>query len=99
MARGNPRHASDVGAGRMPNLEDFNGDFAAFNQAVIDEFRNDGGTITSKGPWPLRNKATGQVFGRSVTQRGSHYMEKAEDEGRPMVEAAIKVAVEEFLTL
>jgi deazaflavin-dependent oxidoreductase (nitroreductase family) len=30
----------------MPNLGDFNGDFAAFNQAVIDEFRNDGGKVT-----------------------------------------------------
>ena len=30
----------------MPNLEDFKGDFAAFNQAVIDEFRNDGGKVT-----------------------------------------------------
>ena len=49
MARGNPRHASDVGAGRMPNLEDFNGDFAAFNQALVDEFRNDGGKVT--GPF------------------------------------------------
>jgi len=30
----------------MPNLEDFKGDFAAFNQAVVDEFRNDGGKVT-----------------------------------------------------
>ncbi|MDQ1447253.1 MAG: hypothetical protein QOC79_224 [Actinomycetota bacterium] len=30
----------------MPNLEDFNNDFAAFNQALIDEFRNDGGKVT-----------------------------------------------------
>ena len=30
----------------MPNLEDFNNDFKAFNAAVIDEFRNNGGKVT-----------------------------------------------------
>jgi deazaflavin-dependent oxidoreductase (nitroreductase family) len=30
----------------MPNLEDFNGDFAAFNNALIDEFRANGGKVT-----------------------------------------------------
>ena len=30
----------------MPNLEDFNNDFNAFNNALIDEFRNDGGKVT-----------------------------------------------------
>jgi deazaflavin-dependent oxidoreductase (nitroreductase family) len=30
----------------MPNFEDFKDDFAAFNQAVIDEFRDDGGQVT-----------------------------------------------------
>src|SRR5476649_1577359 len=30
----------------MPNLEDFNNDFKAFNAAVIDEFRNNGGQVT-----------------------------------------------------
>jgi deazaflavin-dependent oxidoreductase (nitroreductase family) len=30
----------------MPNLEDFNNDFNAFNAAVIDEFRNNGGKVT-----------------------------------------------------
>jgi deazaflavin-dependent oxidoreductase (nitroreductase family) len=30
----------------MPNLEDFNGDFNAFNAALIDEFRSNGGTVT-----------------------------------------------------
>jgi hypothetical protein len=60
---------------------------------VYDEFRNFGGTITSKGPWPLRNRETGQVFGRSVTQEGAHYMEKGEDAARgPCHEAAERVA-------
>lgn len=30
----------------MPNLEDFNGDFNAFNTALIDEFRSNGGKVT-----------------------------------------------------
>lgn len=30
----------------MPNLEEFNGDFAAFNNALIDEFRANGGKVT-----------------------------------------------------
>jgi deazaflavin-dependent oxidoreductase (nitroreductase family) len=30
----------------MPNLEDFNNDFNAFNDALIDEFRNNGGQVT-----------------------------------------------------
>jgi deazaflavin-dependent oxidoreductase (nitroreductase family) len=30
----------------MPNLEDFNGDFNAFNAALIDEFRSNGGKVT-----------------------------------------------------
>ena len=30
----------------MPNLEDFNNDFNAFNQALIDEFRTNGGQVT-----------------------------------------------------
>lgn len=64
---------------------------------VYDEFRNDGGTITVRNAKVLTDGT--RFFGRSVTQKGAHYMERAEDEGRPMVEAAIKVAVEEFLTL
>lgn len=66
---------------------------------IYDEFRNKGGTIESRGPWPLRNKDTGQVFGRKVTQKGAHYMERAEEEGRPAVEAAMEAAVREFFTL
>ena len=30
----------------MPNLEDFNGDFSAFNAALIDEFRSNAGQVT-----------------------------------------------------
>jgi deazaflavin-dependent oxidoreductase (nitroreductase family) len=30
----------------MPNLEDFNNDFAAYNNAVVDEFRENAGQVT-----------------------------------------------------
>jgi deazaflavin-dependent oxidoreductase (nitroreductase family) len=30
----------------MPNLEDYKDDFAGYNAAVIDEFRNNGGNVT-----------------------------------------------------
>ena len=66
---------------------------------IYDRFRNDGGTIRSKGPWPLRNRATGQVFGRSVTQAGAHYMEKAEGPGRAALAQACKVTADEFFEL
>ena len=66
---------------------------------VYARFRNDGGTITSKGPWPLRNPATGQVFGRSVTQAGAHYIEKAEAWAEGPIQAACQAKLDEFLTL
>jgi hypothetical protein len=66
---------------------------------IYDKFRNDGGTIHSKGPWPLRNRATRQVFGRSVTQVGSHYMERAEAEVEGTLQAAIGIILDGFLTL
>jgi deazaflavin-dependent oxidoreductase (nitroreductase family) len=30
----------------MPNLEDYAGDFNAYNKAVVDEFRDNGGQVT-----------------------------------------------------
>jgi len=30
----------------MPNIEDFNGDFQAYNAALVQEFRDNGGTVT-----------------------------------------------------
>jgi deazaflavin-dependent oxidoreductase (nitroreductase family) len=30
----------------MPNIEEFNGDFNAFNQALVDEFRANAGQVT-----------------------------------------------------
>jgi deazaflavin-dependent oxidoreductase (nitroreductase family) len=36
----------DVSLGHMPNIDDFNNDFNAFNEALIDEFRSNAGTVT-----------------------------------------------------
>src|SRR6266702_2745721 len=39
--------------------------------------------IVSHGPWPLRNRATGQVFGRTVHHpgtRGVHFVEDSVDD-------------------
>ncbi len=55
---------------------------------IYATFRNYGGTISSKGPWSLHNAGTGQYFGRHVTQKGSHYMERGEAAGRGLVRAA-----------
>lgn len=61
--------------------------------SIYGHYRNVGGPIDSKGPWPLRNRLTGQVFGRHVTQAGAHYMEKGEAAGRgPAHIAAARVA-------
>ena len=60
---------------------------------IYARFRNDGGTIRSKGPWSLHSAATGQYFGRHVTQHGAHYMERGEERGAgPAREAIARVA-------
>jgi hypothetical protein len=49
------------------------GEFGSYNNnyAIHIEFGTKPHIITSKGPWPLRNKETGQVFGRIVFHPGS----------------------------
>ena len=66
---------------------------------IYARFRNYGGTIRSKGPWPLRNRATGQVFGRQVTQAGAHYMENAEGWAEGPISAACKIKLDEMIRL
>lgn len=66
--------------------------------AVYAEFRNNGGTITRHGPGSLGTPAVG-FFGHSVTQRGTHYFEKAEALARPAIEAACRAKLAEFLVL
>ena len=66
-------------------------------------FRNDGGTITAKkknrrGQYMLGTPAAG-FFGRSVTQRGAHYFERAEAQSQTEIEAACRAALDRYLTL
>jgi hypothetical protein len=45
-------------------------------------------SIDSTGPWPLRNRATGQVFGRHVNHPGTaatHFVEKSAEVLRAVV--------------
>lgn len=65
---------------------------------IYDKFRNDGGTITKHSPGSLGTPAVGW-FGHSVTQRGSHYMERGTELARPNVETIIRTVVSDFLTL
>jgi hypothetical protein len=67
---------------------------------IYDRFRNDGGTITRKLPPPhvLGNPSVG-FFGHSVTQKGSHYMERGEAAARPAVDAACQMVLDEYLRL
>lgn len=69
------------------------------SELIYAEFRNNGGTIHSKGPWPLRNRATNQVFGRVVHQAGSHYIERAADWAQGPIAAACQVKLDEIVRL
>lgn len=64
---------------------------------IYDRFRNDGGTIRVKRAKVLTDGT--RFFGRQVTQAGSHYMERAEDEARPMVAAIAQIVVDEYVRL
>jgi hypothetical protein len=67
---------------------------------IYDRFRNYGGTITRKKPPPavLGNPSVG-FFGHSVTQAGSHYMERAQGPGAAALAVACKVTADEIITL
>jgi len=66
---------------------------------IYADFRDRGGTITSKGPWSLHNAGTGQYFGRHVTQAGSHYMQRGEDAGRGPAREAIAEVAARYISL
>ena len=67
---------------------------------IYAHFRNYGGTITRKLPPPhvLGNPEVG-FFGHSVTQAGSHYLERSEAPGRAVVAQACKVTADEIFEL
>lgn len=62
---------------------------------VYAEFRNDGGTITVKNATVLTDGVS--FFGRSVTQAGSHYFERAGARAGPEIEDACKRTIEGML--
>ena len=74
---------------------------AAGPHIVYAKFRNDGGTITAKRPnkrgqLMLGTPAVG-FFGKSVTQQGSHYMERAHDAAEGACHAAAQAAMDRFI--
>lgn len=64
---------------------------------VYDKFRNDGGTIRVVRAKVLTNGS--QFFGRQVTQKGSHYMERAVEWAAGPIQAAMQVVLDEIITL
>ena len=64
---------------------------------VYGAFRNDGGTIHVRRAKVLTDGS--RFFGRSVTQAGSHYMERAQDWAEGTMPAAMKTILDEYLTL
>jgi hypothetical protein len=76
---------SSIHAFRQPGGEIVVGPTADYAEYV--EYDTRPHIITSRGPWPLRNRETGAVFGRVVHHpgtRGQHFVEKTADsfEGR-----------------
>lgn len=64
---------------------------------VYAEFRNNGGTITVKRAKVLTDGVS--FFGKSVTQQGSHYIEKGEAAARGPCEAAARAVADRFFVL
>lgn len=62
---------------------------------VYAEFRNNGGTITVKRARVLTNGS--EFFGRSVTQAGSHYFERATGQAATPIDDACKKVIEGIL--
>jgi hypothetical protein len=76
---------SSIHAFRQPDGDVLVGPTADYAEYV--EYDTRPHLITSHGPWPLRNRETGQVFGRVVHHpgtRGQHFIQKTADsfEGR-----------------
>ena len=65
---------------------------------VYAHFRENGGTITRKLPWPhVLGPYGGPYFGHSVTQAGSHYVERAQGMASGPLAAAAEMVLAEFL--
>jgi hypothetical protein len=67
---------------------------------VYAHFRENGGTITRHLPPPhVLGPYGGPYFGHSVTQAGSHYVERAEGIAAPLMAAVAEQVLEETLDL
>lgn len=64
---------------------------------IYAEFRNNGGTITVKRARVLTDGTS--FFGKSVTQKGSHYIERGEAAARGPCEAAARAVADRFFVL
>jgi hypothetical protein len=69
---------------------------------IYAQFRNDGGTITRKKRRPaVLGSYGGPYFGHgnpaTVTQKGSHYVERSEAEAKPVLTAVAEAVLTEFL--
>jgi Bacteriophage HK97-gp10, putative tail-component len=61
------------------------------------EFRNKGGTISVRNAKVLTDGVA--FFGKSVTQKGSHYLERAEAAAPAEIARVCQTTLERFLTL
>jgi hypothetical protein len=85
-----PLHRSGNLRSSVHAFRQVNGDVLVGPTADYGEYVNDGTRphiIRSRGPWPLRNRETGQVFGQVVHHPGTrpvHFIERTADsfEGR-----------------
>ncbi len=61
--------------------------------AIYARQRELGGPITAKGPYMLRNRETGEVFGHEVSQEGSHYFSHGVEAATPRIADAFRQAM------
>jgi hypothetical protein len=96
-----PKRTGALADSEIVNFVEGGGEHATANYGphkIYDHFRNYGGTITKHSPGSLGTPEAGW-FGHSVTQRGSHYMERGEAAAKPAVAAACAAVLERYLTL
>ena len=96
-----PKRSGALADSEIVNSVQGGGEVATANYGphkIYDRFRNDGGTIHARNHPVLGNPDVGW-FGKSVTQRGAHYMERGEAAGKGPAEAACRMVLDKYLTL
>jgi hypothetical protein len=63
---------------------------------IYAQIRNEGGTISKHGPGSLGNPSVGW-FGHTVTQHGTHYVERSEAAVEGVADATALAVLEEML--